>query len=97
MGLKEEIENATLEEISEIRVRGVTDYRSFCKRLDECIDIGDLCFDERANQNTEVFLEAMSAWLRDTNGGDSFFLDKRGDCISWKDLLRLIYAATVYD
>ena len=100
MSLKEQLCNAQSgDERRDILGRGIVDFQTFCNRLEECIEIGDLNVTNRMERNTktDLFLKAMSRWLEDTNGGDGFFMDKNDASISWRDLLFLIYAASMYE
>lgn len=70
------------------------DRTQFCDEIDALLN--DSSFPSE-NTDTRRFLEAMAAWLRDTNGRSGFFEQPDENGISWRDLLKLIQAAGVYE
>jgi hypothetical protein len=80
----------------------ISNYSEFCENLnrllldEEFLDESKSSY-ELENVNTRAFLEAMRAWLEDTEGGDSFFDAPGKEHITWSDLHKLIQASAIYE
>ena len=69
-------------------------YIRFCNELERLLN------DDRfplENNDTIRFLEAMHAWLKDTDGGSGYFEKSNCDGIMWADLIKLVKAACMYE
>lgn len=68
-------------------------YKDFCNQLASRDQEGLVV----ENTETNAFLDAMLAWLKDTNGGDNFFEGNSEEYILWSDLWALIQASSIYE
>ncbi len=81
---------------------GIRNYKDFCKSLKILLEDKEFLDEsknsyELENVNTRIFLEAMGAWLEDTEGGDSFFDEPCKEYITWDDLYKLLQASAIYE
>ena len=72
----------------------ISNYLEFCSALNELLSKENF---PAENKQTNDFIEAMQAWLMDTEGGTSFLDKTDKDSITWNDLLRLIQASAIYE
>lgn len=73
----------------------IMNYEDFSRALQGVLKDKSLSIE---NLETEAFLEALSAWLDDTDGGEAFFESPGHEgMISWSDLYKLIKAAAIYE
>lgn len=69
----------------------------FCEELKKILN-NELDEDfPQENTKTIDFIEGMKAWLEDTDGGKNFFEDFHERKISYRDLVKLIRAAGMYE
>lgn len=71
-----------------------TDYITFCDQLSALLNSREFDIE---NEQTEKYIEALVAWLKDTHGGKGFFKEYNESYILWEDLIALLRAAAMYE
>ena len=78
-----------------MKLKKPENYQEFCQSLTELLNDTEF---PTENVSTRGFIEAMSAWLKDTSGGEHFFTcNEYAKSICWEDLLTLIRASAIYE